>query len=77
MGSLPTDSPSLLRKTVRYPSMTTFPRFENALLLAIGAVLATHPALAQRGAEVTVEVGECLEIEAATERLACFERRVE
>ena len=57
--------------------MTTFPRFENWLLVAIGAVFGTQPALAQRGTEVTVEVGECLDIEAPTERLACFERRVE
>jgi len=57
--------------------MTAFARFENLLLVAIGALLGAQPALAQRGTEVTVEVGECLKIEAPTERLACFERRVD
>jgi hypothetical protein len=48
------------------------------LLAGVGAaVSATQPALAQRGSEVTVEVSDCLALEAPAERLACFERRVE
>ncbi len=55
----------------------TRPTAVTVLLTGLGALLGTHAALAQRGSEVTVEVSDCLEIEAPAARLACFERRVE
>ena len=57
--------------------MTRINRMGTVLAAAVGALLVTQSALAQRAGEVTVEVGDCLEIEAPAERLACFERRVE
>jgi hypothetical protein len=55
----------------------TRPSAATVLLTGIGALLGTQAALAQRGSELTVEVSDCLEIEAPADRLACFERRVE
>jgi len=57
--------------------MTRINRTGTVLAAAVGALSVTQPALAQRAGDVTVEVGDCLEIEAPAERLACFERRVE
>jgi hypothetical protein len=58
--------------------MARFDRIGTLLAAAAGAWWAgSQPALAQRAGEVTVEVGDCLEIEAPAERLACFERRVD
>jgi hypothetical protein len=56
---------------------TTRVNAATVLLAGIGALLGMQPGLAQRGSEVTVEVSDCLKIEAPAERLACFERRVE
>jgi hypothetical protein len=60
--------------------MTKATRVSADILLAAaaaGALLGAQPVFAQRGGEVTVEVSDCLEIEAPAERLACFERRVD
>jgi len=58
--------------------MTTATRVTARILLTgICVLLSIPPAFAQRGSEVTVEVSDCLEIEAPAERLACFEQRVE
>lgn len=41
-----------------------------------GALIGLQPASAQDSGSVTVDVGECVEIESAADRLACFEARV-
>jgi hypothetical protein len=66
-------------KTARTQDMTKSTRASAGAVFAagIGVFLGAHPAFAQREGSVTVEVGECLEIEAPAERLACFERRAE
>jgi len=56
---------------------TAFRVTARILLTGICVLLSIPPAFAQRGSEVTVEVSDCLEIEAPAERLACFEQRVE
>jgi hypothetical protein len=52
-------------------------KFWTVLAAAIASLLGAPSGLAQRGNEVTVEVSDCIEIEAPAARLACFERRVE
>ena len=48
-----------------------------ALLAVIGGSVAARTALAQHAAEVTVDVGECVKLEASDERLACYGRQVD
>jgi len=48
-----------------------------ALLAVIGGSVGARTALAQHAAEVTVDVGECVKLEAPDERLACYGRQVD
>jgi hypothetical protein len=44
---------------------------------AIAALVGAHPALGQQSESVTVDVGECVNLESPEERLACYEGRVD
>ena len=48
-----------------------------ALLTVIGGSVGARTALGQHTAEVTVDVGECVKLEAPDERLACYGRHVD
>ena len=48
-----------------------------ALVAVIGSFGATQIALAQAAAGVTIEVGDCVKLQAPEERLACYERQVD
>jgi hypothetical protein len=48
-----------------------------ALLAAVGGAIGARDALAQDARAVTVDVGDCVKIEAPDERLACYGRQVD
>ncbi len=48
-----------------------------ALLAVIGGSVGARTALGQHAAEVTVDIGECVKLEAPDERLACYGRHVD
>ncbi len=55
----------------------TLERAALALVAVIGSIGATQVALAQAAAGVTIEVGDCVKLQAPEERLACYERQVD
>ncbi len=56
---------------------TTIGRCFAAGLAALVSVAILWPATAQKTEELTVEVGDCVELTSPSERLACFEAQVE
>jgi len=48
-----------------------------ALTAVIGSVIGIQAALAQGAGNVTVDVGECVNLQSPDERFACYERHVE
>jgi len=54
----------------------TLERAALALVAVLGGVGATQVALGQAAAGVTIEVGDCVKLQAPDERLACYERLV-
>lgn len=52
-------------------------RFVIGLVSAVGALAGSPASFAQAAGDLTIAVGECIELESDDERLACFDRRVD
>jgi hypothetical protein len=68
---------SLCTTTKRIPVGAKVARASVALAVVIGGGGGIHAALAQSAGNVTVEVGECVNLLSPEDRLACYERHVE
>jgi len=62
---------------VKHDTRGTLERATLVLVAVIGGIGVTQQAVAQAAAGVTIEVGDCVKLQAPEERLACYERQVD
>jgi len=75
-GEMGTKRPNAARATRANTSAATKGCGWTAVAAAVlGGLLGLQPAFAQDSGSVTVDVGPCVELESAAERLACFDAR--